>query len=91
MGFETGSLTKSKTVSLHRAACRALRANGRMDDLLDRDLWEEYLARVANVGSRTQAHNLNWRLQKLGLLQIEEGRGVRVLESDYSSIILDEA
>lgn len=92
MGFDgAGSLTKTKAIRVHRAARRALEAAGKTDGLLDDALWESYIARAANVGSRTQAHNFNWRLEKLGLLASGPGgSGVVVLPNDYSGINLDD-
>lgn len=91
MGFEAGSLTKTKTISLHRAARRALEAMGLEEGRIERDVWDDYCARAGNVGSRTQAKNLNWRLKAMGLIQIpEEGGDVVVLPSDYSDILTEE-
>lgn len=93
MGFETGNLTKSKTIGLHRAARRGLEAMGITDGRIPRGIWEDYCARAGNVGSRTQAKNLNWRLKAMGLIRVgeeEDDGDVVVLASDYSDIILDE-
>ena len=92
MGFEAGNLTKTKTISLHRAARRGLETLGRHDGRISREVWEQYCARAGNVGSRTQAKNLNWRLKSLGLISIgdEEGSEVTIHPSDYSDIITDD-
>jgi hypothetical protein len=75
---------------LHRAAVRGLEEAGRTDFHLSCRDWESYCNRASNVGSRTQQHNLDFRLETLGLIQVEEDGSVIVLKSDYSDILLDE-
>lgn len=91
MGFGPGTPSKRRAISLHRAALRALESQGRSGELLPHNLWESYLAMTCNVGSRMQAHNYNWLLERLGLIQWKKGKGggIRVLESDYAGIIFD--
>ena len=76
---------------MHRAARRALASEKRDGELLPHRLWESYLARTCNVGSRMQAHNYNWLLESLGLIEWKKGKGggVRVLASSYEGILFD--
>lgn len=89
MGFGSESLTKQRSISLHRAVRRALELEGYHDGRMTREEWRDYCARAGNVGSVGSQKNLNYRLQALGLLQVEDD-GVIVLESDYSNMILDD-
>jgi len=90
MGFgDGGSLTKTKAIRMHRAARQALEAAGQIDGRISQEVWESFIVRAANVGSRTQAKNLNFRLEKLGLLK-RDGEGVVLLPSTYEDINLDD-
>lgn len=95
MGFGPGTPSKRRAVSLHRAALRAVaerQARGEyVPALIPHATWESYLANTCNVGSRMQASNYNWLLERLGLIEWKKGKGggIRLLESDYSAIIFD--
>jgi len=90
MGFGNESQTKAKAIMLHRAAVQGLKESGRGDLYLSKKEWEAYCNRASNVGSRTQQHNLDFRLETLGLIRTEEDGSITVLESDYSDILLDD-
>jgi hypothetical protein len=91
MGSEVGKLTKVKTISLHRAARRGLEAMGMQDGRIPKKIWKDYCIRATDVGTRMTLDNLNWRLEGMGLIRMDdEADEVIVLASDYSDIITDE-
>lgn len=87
MGFEPGTPSKPRAISLHRALCRAL-VPGAFIPMPD---WYSILIRTLDVGTDMSCHRYTWLMDRMGLIRWEKKKGVHVLHVEYDdALVLEE-